>query len=297
MLIDWFTVCAQVLNFLILVWLMKRYLYKPILNAIDTREKLIAKDLADADGKVKEATAEREEFQKKNEDFDNHRSAMLAKATNDVKAARARLLAEVQQAADALTKKNQETLIGEAQHLNHAVSLRTQKEVFAVARKTLTDLASAGLEEQMSEVFVRKLKALNGKEKDDFTEAMKTSSGPATVRSTFDLPAKQQTAIQDTLHTNFSATPEVKFETSQDLVGGIDVTVIGRKISWSIAAYLDTLENNVSELMNKPLTPTPKDKDKEKDKEKDQAKPPTALQHKAKAKPVPDKGKATASNR
>ena len=49
MLIDWFTVAAQALNFLILVWLMKRFLYKPILNAIDAREKLIAKELADAD--------------------------------------------------------------------------------------------------------------------------------------------------------------------------------------------------------------------------------------------------------
>jgi len=38
MLIDWFTVVAQVINFLILVWLMKRFLYKPILNAIAARE-------------------------------------------------------------------------------------------------------------------------------------------------------------------------------------------------------------------------------------------------------------------
>ena len=42
MLIDWFTVGAQALNFLILVWLMKRFLYKPILHAIDAREKRIA---------------------------------------------------------------------------------------------------------------------------------------------------------------------------------------------------------------------------------------------------------------
>ncbi len=49
MLIDWFTVGAQALNFLILVWLMKRFLYKPILNAIDAREKKIAAELADAD--------------------------------------------------------------------------------------------------------------------------------------------------------------------------------------------------------------------------------------------------------
>ena len=42
MLIDWFTVIAQMLNFLILVWLLKRFLYQPILDAIDAREKGIA---------------------------------------------------------------------------------------------------------------------------------------------------------------------------------------------------------------------------------------------------------------
>ena len=48
MLIDWFTVGAQAVNFIILVWLLKRFLYKPILNAIDAREKRIATELAAA---------------------------------------------------------------------------------------------------------------------------------------------------------------------------------------------------------------------------------------------------------
>jgi len=45
MLIDWFTVGAQIVNFLILVWLLQHFLYKPILNAIDAREKRIAANL------------------------------------------------------------------------------------------------------------------------------------------------------------------------------------------------------------------------------------------------------------
>jgi F-type H+-transporting ATPase subunit b len=43
MLIDWFTVAAQAINFLILVWLLKRFLYKPVLNAVDAREKAMRK--------------------------------------------------------------------------------------------------------------------------------------------------------------------------------------------------------------------------------------------------------------
>ncbi|MEI8631780.1 hypothetical protein P4S72_06080 [Vibrio sp. PP-XX7] len=65
MLIDWFTVIAQVINFLILVWLLKRFLYRPILDAIDAREKRIADELADADEKRDEAVQQREEFHQK----------------------------------------------------------------------------------------------------------------------------------------------------------------------------------------------------------------------------------------
>ena len=62
MLINWFTVCAQAINFLILVWLLKRFLYKPILHAIDEREKGIAAQLADAEAKKAEAQKDRDDF-------------------------------------------------------------------------------------------------------------------------------------------------------------------------------------------------------------------------------------------
>jgi F-type H+-transporting ATPase subunit b len=94
MLIDWFTVGAQALNFLILVWLMKRFLYKPILNAIDAREEKIAAELADADAKKTEAQKQRDEFQHKNAEFDQQRAAFLTKATDEANAERERLLDE-----------------------------------------------------------------------------------------------------------------------------------------------------------------------------------------------------------
>ena len=77
MLIDWFTVVAQAINFLILVWLLKRYLFKPILHAIDQREKGIATQLAQAEAKKAEAQKERDDFQHKNETFDQERAALL----------------------------------------------------------------------------------------------------------------------------------------------------------------------------------------------------------------------------
>src|SRR5580698_926576 len=149
MLIDWFTVVAQAINFLILVWLLKRYLYKPILNAVDTREKLIAAELADAAAKKAEAGKESDEFKKKNEEFDEQRAALLNKATDEAKAERQRLLDEAAKAADALSTKRREALTNEVNSLDGAITRRMQQEVFAIARKALTDLATSSLEELM----------------------------------------------------------------------------------------------------------------------------------------------------
>jgi F-type H+-transporting ATPase subunit b len=103
MLIDWFTVCAQALNFLILVWLMKRFLYKPILHAIDAREKLIAAELADAAKKKAEAQKERDEFPAQERGVRPAARRALTKATDEAKAERQRLLDEARKAADALS--------------------------------------------------------------------------------------------------------------------------------------------------------------------------------------------------
>jgi F-type H+-transporting ATPase subunit b len=251
MLIDWFTVSAQAVNFLILVWLLKYFLYRPILNAIDAREKLIAKELADADAKKAEAQNERDEFQKKNVEFDQQRAALLTKATDEAKVERQRLLDEARKVADVLSTKRQELLINDAHNLNQAISRLTQKEVFSITRKALTDLATVSLEERMGEVFDRRLRELNGQAKAVLGEALKKNSEAALVRSTFELPAAQRAAIQNALNETFSAEIHLRFETTPDLVSGIELTTNGQKVGWSISDYLASLEKGIGELLKK----------------------------------------------
>jgi len=249
MLIDWFTVGAQVLNFLILVWLMKRFLYKPILDAIDAREKRIATELADADAKKAEAQKERDEFQHKNEELDQQRAALLSQAMDEANAERQRLLDEARQAADILSAKRQETLRNDAHNLNQAIGRRTRQEVFAIARKALTDLATTSLEERMGEVFTRRLREMDGQAKEGLADALKTAADPALVRSAFDLPAEQRAAIQNALNETFSAEIHVRFDTAPDLISGVELTTNGQKVAWSIADYLASLEEGVDELL------------------------------------------------
>ena len=249
MLIDWFTIGAQALNFLILVWLLKRFLYKPILHAIEAREKRIAAELADADAKKSEAQKERDDFRHKNEEFDQQRAALLGQASNEAKAQRQRLLDEARRAAEALSARRQETLRNDANNLNQAISRRTQQEVFGIVRKALADLATTSLEERLAEVFTRRVLTMDTKVKATLAEALKTKSDPALVRSAFDLPAEQRAAIQNALNESFSAQIRVRFETAPDLISGIELSTNGQKVAWSIAGYLASLEKRVAELL------------------------------------------------
>lgn len=255
MLIDWFTVGAQVLNFLILAWLLKRFLYHPILDAIDAREQRIAQELADADRKKSEADQAREAFQRKSAAFDQERAALLNTATAAANAEGQRLLDVAREEALSLSAKRQESLQSEAQALHLEISRRMRREVFAIARKALADLAGATLEERMVVVFLGRLQALSADDKEKLTSALQTAGKPIVVRSTVDLPTAQQAAIEGQVRDLLGAATILSFETAPELVSGIELTTDGHKVAWSIEEYLVELESTVGDLLNPKLPP------------------------------------------
>lgn len=250
MLIDWFTVAAQAVNFLILVWLLKRFLYRPILNAIDAREKRVAAALADAEAQKAEALKERDAFHHRNEVFEEQRAAMLRKAEEEAISERQRLFDEARQAADALSIKRQAALRNDAMNLNQAIGKRARQEVFAIARKALADLAATELEERMVDIMLHRLGELQGKGlKAGKKAASRAAPVPVLVRTAFELPPEQQARLEHAVSKTFGATAQVRFETVPELIGGIELTTNGQKLAWSIEDYLDSLQQGVDELL------------------------------------------------
>ncbi|MEO5695967.1 MAG: F0F1 ATP synthase subunit delta [Burkholderiaceae bacterium] len=238
---------------MILVWLMKRFLYQPILDAIDAREERIKAELADADLKKADALAERDAFQRKSAAFDEQRAALLSQATADAAAEHDRLIDAARAAAAALTAKRQQALHSEAESLGQALRSRTQQEVFAIARQALADLAGATLEERLVDVLLRRLHGLDDAARNDLAAALADMREPAVVRSAFDLPAAQRAAIQQALGKIFSMDVHVRFETAPDLIGGIELSANGRCVAWSITDYLGSMEQGVAELLEAPM--------------------------------------------
>lgn len=248
MSIDWFTFAAQLLNFILLLWLLKRFLYKPILNAIAAREKRISAELENAAEVRSEAQQQSERFQRKNEEIDRQRAALLEKARQEAQLEYQRLVEKAREDSDEFGRKRMQALQHGVENLNQSIARRVQREVFAISRKILVELASESLEERMTAAFITRLRAPQAGQESSLPSVI-GSDGPLLVRSAFELPQQQRDSIQSALNEIGAADIDVRFETEPDLVSGIELLANGHKLAWSISDYLASLQKSIAEVM------------------------------------------------
>lgn len=254
--IDWFTVTAQALNFVVLVWLLKRFLYGPILRAIDAREKRVADELADAAQKQAQALQERDDFARRNADFDHARDAQLAQVHTQAAQEHRRLLEQARTDASAWSAKRQTSLRAEAAQQGQAIREQVQQEVFAIARKTLQDLASEALEHRVCVLFAERLRQLDAEQRDALVSALGAGDAQLQIRSAFVLAQPQREALEAALHATLGRDlPGVQYSCSPDLVSGIELRGGGHKIEWNIGEYLDAMEHNVAQRLQRLTEP------------------------------------------
>ncbi len=249
MTIDWFTVVAQALNFLILLWLMKRFLYKPILKAIDEREKLIGETLEKGEAAKTDAQKQKEEYDLKTRDLDRQRGDFLKQAQDEGNSEKKRLLQEARSEADEFSEKRRDSLIVEETALRKTVRDRMESEVLSVTRKILQDIAEASLEEQIVAVFTRRLRDMSASQKEAMVTALKKESTTVTIRTAFETSPELRSSIEAALKEILETQSKVAFESKSDLIGGIELVFDGHKIAWNIADYLSSLKEDFSDLI------------------------------------------------
>jgi len=64
-----------------------------------------------------------------------------------------------------------------------------------------------------------------------------------------DLPKAQHRAIQDAFDAAFATHTSLRFEVRPGLIGGVELTVGGQKLAWSIDDYLASLEKDIDALL------------------------------------------------
>lgn len=233
MSIDWITVAAQIANFLVLVWLLKRFLYRPILDGIDARETEIARRMQEAVTARQAAESEQAAYREKVAALNLAQSEMTETIRKSAEEQRDALVIAAregleQERTDWLSQLEQDT-----QHYFERLNGASASALLSLTRKALTDLADESLEERIARRLAAQIKPVLAQLEDKATQGVATSQKP--------LPPSAQQAFEAGLKTIL---PDVilRFDTSDTQAAGIVLRIGGAEVSWTVDSYVAGLE-------------------------------------------------------
>jgi F-type H+-transporting ATPase subunit b len=245
-LIDWFTVAVQIVNFLILMALLKYFLYGRIVRAMEEREGQIAGRLAAAERQQQTAEAEAAMYRQQQQALTEQHAELLALARAEAATQRQALLAEARREAEQQRARWQTALQHEQTAFLHDLRQRTNRHVCAIARRALRDLAGAGLEQQIIATFQDKLKTLDEATWQVFTTSERQAPPSLVIRSAFEVPQRTRQCLQSVLQERLGEAVAVVFQTAPELICGIELLGDGHKLVWGLEAYGRTLEERLT---------------------------------------------------
>jgi F-type H+-transporting ATPase subunit b len=157
---DWWTLGLQTVNFAVLVWLMRRFLYQPVLRMLDARHVEIEAQYAEAHAAEAKAKNELISIEAKFKDIANERETMLQTAAIQAEEAAKARRAEAEVEAAAFVEAARKSLaaersmvLSEARNLALDLGLDIARRLLAEAPANLQSEASLERIEQFLEAL------------------------------------------------------------------------------------------------------------------------------------------------
>ncbi|MEZ4524451.1 MAG: hypothetical protein R2941_00820 [Desulfobacterales bacterium] len=157
MLFDWFTILAQIVNFVILVLLLKRFLYVPVLGAMEDRKKRIAEAMNQAETAQKEALEQSEALTRERQSLLASKEDLLARAKEEVFEWREKALEEVKHEADSVRRSWEARISQDREMFLHNLRMQVAAQVMQISDRVLRDLADESVENRMASVLAARL--------------------------------------------------------------------------------------------------------------------------------------------
>jgi F-type H+-transporting ATPase subunit b len=248
--IDWLTVAAQIVNFLVLVWLLQRFLYKPITNAMRRREERIEERLSEAKSARTEAEKEAEALRRKEAELEDSKAEILNAAREEADALRERLEAEIREEMEEKRAAWQAHLAEERDAFVTSLRRQAGKQVLEITERVLSDYADSDTAERVVATFAERLKALDAETREKMTKAAAEENQPALVHTGSALESSAKGRITRAIHETLSSDIEVDYREDADMVLGVRLTIGDYTAEWSAMRYLKRLETELGEIID-----------------------------------------------
>jgi F-type H+-transporting ATPase subunit b len=222
--LDWSTFLLELINFLILLWILKRFLYAPVKGAIEARRKLVESVLADANARRDEAERMHQDYEAHRAAWEQERAETCAALDQELAAERARRIDVLQ--AELQDQRDKAAILDERR--GREAERRNQEAALALAAgfgsRLLARLADPALEARLVEMVIEDLPSLSQGHREALAATAGTEPANVRVQSAFPLGDNQRAALEAAL-SQVAGRDDLRYDFDQapDLIAGLRI--------------------------------------------------------------------------
>ncbi|MBQ4472267.1 MAG: hypothetical protein II942_03390 [Alphaproteobacteria bacterium] len=250
------TFLAQLVNLAILIWVLKHFLYGPVMAVIDKRRDKIAHDIEQA----KEALASAEQTQKtldnKIAEFEHEKQQRFNAMDTQVEAIKMEEMNKLAQHFHEKQQKMQDDLNRSWNNAQQNIHDMIASEFLRLTKNVLSEWSDDTPMDQVLSLFKKKLDKMTKKQRSDLDKAL-LNQKLVTISTSETLTKKQQQFVTDLLRKNCRLSDKTKLRFTQDasLILGLEMRVGQFLVDWNIKTYLDELQQNLTHEVSGLIAP------------------------------------------
>jgi F-type H+-transporting ATPase subunit b len=223
MALDWSTFLLEVVNFLILVWILKRFLYAPVKAAIERRRERVESVLAEADARRAEADRLRADYEARQQQWEHERASARADLEQEMGAERARRLQELEQELG--RRREREDTLDERRR--DEAARRSEEAALTLAAgfaaKLLSRIADQALEARLLALAVEDLASLSEDHRQALVTAAREDPTAPRMLSAYALSDAQRAELESALSRAAETEVRCRFAEDPELIAGIRI--------------------------------------------------------------------------
>lgn len=239
MTIDWWTLFLQTVNFLLLVWLLQHFLYKPVRSVIEKRRVLAEEALLKAESTEKDAETAKSEFEAETAALEKTREAVIEGARQSAEADAKKIVAEARRQADSILATAQKT--AEESHAEALASVKQDvvETAVQIAGTILRKTAQSSLDAVFLARLLEEIDSLSDEDRARIDGDIAGGKGGVEVATPMELKADARDAWAKALTERLHLQQAPRFVVDPELLGGAELRFQHETVGF---AWSDQLE-------------------------------------------------------
>jgi F-type H+-transporting ATPase subunit b len=224
--LNWTTFVLEIVNFLVLVWLLQRFFYKPVKEVMDQRRRNIDEQLQQAENGQRQAEELRRQYENRLADWENERQEARKKLRREIDAQHQRLLSELQLQLEDERKKNEVLVARQAEERQRQSESRALQLGARFVARLLEELTCEEIQVRLIKLLMAELKDLHPEQKETLANMLENGrSATVQVVSGYPLDETQRAALKRYLDTLFSHPLQYSWMQDAQLLAGVRITI------------------------------------------------------------------------